>query len=74
MKVAMLAPIAWRSPSRLTAPFATHGVVMPPMITRPIATSIHSPSSVAQCSQIQRSACSAPQLWPTMPRQPSSET
>ena len=28
-------------------------------------------SPSAPCSQIQRSACSAPQLWPTIPRQSS---
>src|SRR4051812_12401536 len=31
-------------------------------------------SKSAPCSQIQRSACSAPQLWPTIPRQPSTSS
>ena len=45
------------------------------MRTRPSATSSHAPgapSNPTPCSQIQRSACSAPQLWPTMPGQASS--
>ena len=43
-----------------------------PTLTRPSATSSHAsgaPSKPTPCSQIQRSACSAPQLWPTMPGQ-----
>ena len=59
-------------PRRSSAPFATHGVVTGPSFTRPIAASSQSPSSVSPCSQIQRSACWAPQLWPAMPRQPST--
>ena len=56
----------------LSAPFATQGVVRGPTFTRPIAASSQSPSSVTPWSQIQRSACCAPQLWPAMPRQPST--
>ena len=56
----------------LRAPLPTHGVVAGPIFTRPIAASSQSPSGVMPCSQIQRSACCAPQLWPAMPRQPST--
>ena len=38
-------------------------------------TSSHAPGASAKptaCSQTQRSACSEPQLWPTMPRQPAT--
>ena len=44
---------------------------------RPSAASSHTssaPSNPAPWSQIQRSACWVPQLWPTMPRHPSSLT
>ncbi len=40
----------------------------------PSAASSQSPSSVSPCSQIQRSACCAPQLWPITPGQPSATT
>ena len=53
-------------------PFAIHGVRREPTCTRPSATSSHAcgaPSKLQPCSQIQRAACSAPQLWPTMPGQ-----
>ena len=46
-----------------------------PTLTRPSATSSHAsgaPSKPTPCSQIQRSACSAPQLWPITPGQASS--
>ena len=56
-----------RSPAMLSAPFATQGVVTGPSLTRPIAASSQSPSAVRPCSQIQRSACWAPQLWPAIP-------
>ncbi len=57
------------------APLAIHGVVSGPMRMRPSATSSHAsgaPSKPTPCSQIQRSACSAPQLWPTIPGHASS--
>ena len=56
----------------LTAPLAIHGVVFEPTVTLPMAASSQSPSSVMAWSQIQRSACSEPQLCPTIPRHPSS--
>ena len=56
----------------LSAPLPIQGVVTGPIFTRPIAASSQSPSAVSPCSQIQRSACCAPQLWPAIPRQPST--
>src|SRR4051794_25225530 len=55
------------------APLPIHGVVHGPSLIRPIAASSQLWPS-APCSQIQRSACSAPQLWPTMPRQPPTSS
>ena len=65
-------PSAWRVPASDSAPLPTQGVVSGPSLILPIAASSQSPASLRPCSQIQRSACWAPQLWPTIPRQPSS--
>ncbi len=68
-------PSRRRSPPACSAPLAIHGVSTGPILTRPTERSSHasgSSSNATPCSQIQRSACSAPQLWPTIPGQPSS--
>ena len=47
----------------------------PAILILPRATSSHASGASSKpipCIQIQRSACSEPQLWPTIPRQPSS--
>jgi hypothetical protein len=56
-------------------PLATHGVTQRPARTRPSTTSSQAPGTSAKptaCSQTQRSACSAPQLWPVIPRHPAT--
>ena len=54
---------------------ATHGVVTGPIRIRPHATSSQvpgeAPSNARPDSQIHSSACCSPQLWPTIPGQPS---
>ncbi len=60
-----------------TAPLAIQGLSAPPTRMRAIASSIQasdSSSKPAACSQTQRSACSTPQLWPTVARQPTTST
>ena len=70
-------PSRWRTPSSDRTPLATQGVVHGPTLIRPSAASSQAssrPSKPAPCSQIQRSACWAPQLCPTIPRQPVMST
>ena len=71
-------PSAWRSPSIESAPLAIQGVVSGPTFTRPIAASSQvlsgCPRSRSRAARPSARRAAAPQLWPTMPRQPSSST
>ncbi len=67
-------PSACLTPPSEIAPLPTHGVVSRPSFTRASAASSQSPLAARPCSQIQRSACWVPQLWPITPRQPSTAT
>ena len=62
-------------PSSDSDPFATHGVSRPAdadPAERHVEPRARRAAKSQPCSQIQRSACSAPQLCPTMPGQPAS--
>src|SRR3954454_10658797 len=74
-RVRSIPPSRCSSPSAYSTPLPIHGVVTGPSLIRPIAASRYaspSESNAVPFVQIQRSACSPPQLWPTMPAQPST--
>jgi hypothetical protein len=70
-------PSGNRSPASESAPPPSHGVTTRPSRTRATTSSSQASgasSSSAACSHTQRSACSEPQLCPTVARQPATST
>ena len=68
-------PSAWRSPlERERAVRDPRGRDRPELDPAERGVEPRRRPRSAPCSQIQRSACCAPQLWPIMPRQPSTRT